>query len=193
VTRGNAAEESWGRKAWDEIRGAAEEVSERSTRPPSISELNKAFGRLVSTSTLAAASYFAESDERLKTEDQIDAVVSDLTLSNTEAAQVTYPLARAFGRSSLNKRAGRELVDNVEIGESAAVLVTVALRWRRYLRGRATAAQVAAIDVRATEVARPPAAQPNPFDASAPAPAPGGNGAGVLATPDMVERLRRGR
>jgi hypothetical protein len=184
------SEPSAGRKVWEEIRGAAEEVSERSGRPPTITELNKAFGRLLSTGTLAAASYFAESDERLRTDGEIDQVVADLTLAEVEAAQITYPLARLFGRSRLNRRAGRELVDNVEIGESAAVLVTVALRWRRYLRGRSAAAVAAQpIEIRATEVARPPAAQPNPFDGAAPEQPT--NGSGVLATPDMVERLRR--
>jgi hypothetical protein len=181
-------------RVWEEIRGAAEEVSERRQGPPNITELNRAFGRLLSTSTLAGASYFAETDPRLRTDADIDAAVAALSLSDAEATQVTYPLARLVGRSSVNRRAGRAIVDNVEIGEAASVLVTVALRWRRYLTQRAEALRTArehAITVTAAPGGRPPAPQPNPFDAGAPVADPAGNGAGVLATPGLVDQIRR--
>jgi hypothetical protein len=170
---------------------ALEEISDGKVTPPSIDELNRALARLVNTGTMAAASYVCETDPRLRSDLEIDEAVEDLTLTGTEAQQVTFPVARMIGRSKVNKRYGRTIVENVEVGESLAVLVSVTLRWRRYMGGRREA-------IRSERPLPPPIRLADTegnlaTHGSGQSVAPDGIPSGQLATPEMVEQIRRQR
>lgn len=118
------------------VRDAAAEVTDKSTKPPTIPELTNAFTRFVGTVSVAEASYLAETDATISTEEDRDAVVDYLRLSPKDAQEVAYPFARALGRTKLNARYGRAIVDNIDAGSAAAALFQLGVRHRRYFRER---------------------------------------------------------
>lgn len=173
-------------KAWvGALREAGDEFSDKKKSPPSADEWNGALARLVQTGTIAGASYLAETDPRLEASDAaIEATVDSLALTRSEAEKVAAPAARIISRMKLNKRAGRAIVENIEIGEVAAILVTTSLRWRRYMRDRR-----AAINQQpAVPVQRP--AEPAPRDGIVEGPPVDNGRTGVLATPEYVRRVQ---
>lgn len=125
-----------GGRVVDVIRDAAAEVGDKSDKPPTIPELTNALTRFVGTVSVAEASYLAETDPTVSTEEDRDALVNYLRLSPTDAREVAYPFARAFGRTKLNARYGRALVDNIDAGSAAAALFQLGVRHRRYFRER---------------------------------------------------------
>lgn len=146
------------------VRDAAQEVTDRSTRPPTIPELTNALTRFVGTVSVAEASYFAEVDATITTEEDRDAVVDYLRLSPNDAKEVAYPFARAFGRTKLNARYGRALVDNIDAGSAAAALFQLGVRHRRYFRERRRREEQLGL--------RPVSPQLTPVAQPAPAPGP---------------------
>lgn len=117
------------------LKTAAEEIPDRKTAP-SVADLNKALARGFGTLSVLAASYAAETDRTITTEVDRDAVVDYLSLSPEAANEVAYPFAKAFGKSRLNKKYGRAIVDNIDLVSAGAELVNLGIRWRRYLNER---------------------------------------------------------
>jgi hypothetical protein len=152
-----------GASVTDVIRDAAAEVSDKSTKPPTIPELTSALSRFVGTVSVAEASYFAETDGTITTEEDRDAVVDYLRLSPTDAREVAYPFARAFGRTRLNARYGRALVDNIDAGSAAAALFQLGVKHRRYFRERRRREELLGLRPQPPQLVAPaPAAAPGP-------------------------------
>lgn len=103
---------------------------------PSEKDLTKAFARGIGTISVLAASFAAETDPTITTEEDRDAVTDYLSLAPEAASEIAYPFAKAFGKSRLNKRYGRALVDNIDLVSAGAEIVNYAVRWRRYLGER---------------------------------------------------------
>lgn len=156
-----------GGRVTDVVRDALQEIPDKSTKPPTIPELTSALTRFVGTVSVAEASYFAETDPTVGTEEDRDAIVDYLRLSPADAREVAYPFARAFGRTKLNARYGRALVDNVDAGSAAAALFQLGVRHRRYFRERRRREQDAGLRPYA-----PPQVVAPPPGAGAPAPPP---------------------
>lgn len=114
----------------------AEEISPTATTAPSVADLTKALARGIGTLSTLGAAYAAETDPTISTEEDRDAVTDYLSLSPDAAKEIAYPFARVFGRTKLNKRYGRTVVDNIDVVSAGAELVQYAVRWRRYLGER---------------------------------------------------------
>lgn len=170
------------------VRDAAEEISERSSKPPTIEELSRAGARLIGTLSVAVASWAAETDPTITTEADRDALVDFLSAEPSAAKDMAYPFARAFGRSKMNARMGRTIVDNVDMASAAAEIAQLAWRWRRYLRERdRRIAQMAPTPGAAPAVTSPgvgPAPMPPPAPPGSPPPT-----SGVVVTPEMVASM----
>lgn len=117
------------------LKTAANEIPDKRSAP-SVADLNKAFGRGFYTLSTLAASYAAETDPTVTTEADRDAVADYLSLSPEAANEVAYPFAKAFGKSRLNKKYGRGIVDNIDLVSAGAELVNLGIRWRRYMTER---------------------------------------------------------
>lgn len=143
------------------IRDAASEVSDKTDKPPTVDELGKALGRLFYTGSVAEASYLVETDPTIPPGDEAsrDALHKYLSLTPNDARDLAYPFARVFGRSKLNARFGRTLVDNIDVASSVAVVVELGVHHRRYLRERRR--RIAALEGGAPLVL-PPSAGPGP-------------------------------
>lgn len=169
----------------------AEEAGKgRAKGAPTEDQLTRAFGRGLGMVSIAVASYAVETDPRQPmTPDQEEQLTDYLALSPEGARDLMAPIGRMFHRTSLNRRYGRQIVDNVDVVSSVAELATFALRWRRYFRERSIwEAQVRQGQMRLV------AAEPPPFEAPV---APVENGAtgavsrqGVLVTPEMLAQMR---
>lgn len=173
------------------VKDAAGEISSKKTGAPSIDELDRALARMVGTGSVLAASYAAETDPTVQTEADRDAIVDYLSLAPEAAREVAYPFARILGKSSLNKRYGRALVDNVDAVSATAELVQLAVRWRRYMRTRELRVAQLAPSTAATGVPPAPAAAAGPIPRTAPPPSTAPQMSGVVVTPDMVSRNGR--
>lgn len=103
---------------------------------PSSSDLARGFGRGVYILSVVAASYAAETDETLITETSRDQLVRELSLSVAASEDIMEPIAHAFAPTSINKKYGRTIVDNVDALASLGELGKMAFRWRRYFRMR---------------------------------------------------------
>lgn len=174
------------------------------TGAPSGHDLTKALGRGVGLVSLAVAGYAVETDEGL-TDAQRDQLADELSLTPRQAEDVVRPLAKAFAPTKLNRRFGRQVVENVDAVSSVAELTTLALSWRRYFKDRAVRegrrpAPAVVIDTTGTypDGGLPPPPGPGPggaaVDGMAPrngheytTPAPQG---GVVVSADMVRPVR---
>lgn len=190
----------------DVVRDSVAEISDKSTKPPTTDELTKALTRFVGTISTAEASYLAETDPTIQSEEDRDALVEYLRLSASDAREVAYPFARVVGRSKLNARYGRAIVDNVDAGSAAAAVFQLAVRHRRYFRERrrrevelglrGPAQLTAPIPSAAAPAPYVPAAGPAPGEGFAP---PGGTTApgemrGIVASgppPEVIDALAR--
>lgn len=103
---------------------------------PSSTDLARGLGRGVLILSIVAASYAAETDETLVTEQQRDDLVRELSLSTAAATDIMEPIAHAFAPTAINKKYGRTIVDNVDALASLGELGKMAFRWRRYFRMR---------------------------------------------------------
>lgn len=117
------------------LKGVADEIPDRKGSPTE-KDLTKAFARGIGTISVLAASFAAETDPTIQTEEDRDAVTDYLSLAPEAATEIAYPFAKAFGKSRLNKRYGRALVDNIDLVSAGAEIVNYAVRWRRYMGER---------------------------------------------------------
>lgn len=191
------------------LKDMANDLANDGKGAPSAPALTKAFGRGLGMATLAAASYFVETDETIpfgpEGEQYRDALVTDLALSQKGAEEVMAPIGRLLAPTKLNKRYGRTVVENVDAVGAFAELVTIGLRWRRAFRERdfrrlqmADVAPINAVPVAGTAPPGAPAhtppaeAQPMP-----PVVAAGGQSpppvSGTIIGPEQVADMRRRR
>lgn len=172
------------------------------TAPPTKDDLSRGLGRGVQILTVVAAAYAAETDDSLRTEEARDALVRDLSLSHSSAVDIMDPIGNALAPTSINKRYGRQVIDNIDALASVGELVKLGFRWRRYFRIREAALQSMAGrgeymapgapgqapapgEVRVQAAPAAPAPQPDaaPPPAAAPAPPPPAPGPAV---PDVA-------
>lgn len=113
----------------------ADELPDKKTAPTA-ADLTKALGKGLGAVSTLAASWAAESDPTIHSEQDLDAVTDYLALSPDAAKEIAYPFAKFFSKSKLNKRYGATLVENVDMVSAAAELFDYARRWRRYMTER---------------------------------------------------------
>ena len=113
----------------------ADELPDKKT-PPGAADLTKAFGKGLGTISTLAASWAAETDPTVSSEQDLDAITDYLSLSPEASKEIAYPFAKYFAKSRLNKRYGATIVENVDIVSAAAELFDYARRWRRYMTER---------------------------------------------------------
>lgn len=120
------------------ISAMAEEAgSGKAQGPPTEDQVSRAFARGVGMVSVAVASYAADTDPRPFSEQEQEQLVDYLAIDPSSARDLMAPLGRAFHRSPMNKRFGRQVVDNVDVVASIAELGTIMLHWRRYFSERA--------------------------------------------------------
>ena len=167
----------------------------RSPGPPTVDELTKAMGRGLYTLGVGAAAYFAETDPTCQTEQDRETVQNYLEIPAAAARDMMSPIAKAFGRSKINARYGRTVVDNVDVVTSITELGMVAVRYRRYFRIRAQ------MERAMLGQAPPPSAWKPAADGDPLAPVPPGMGTvmadphatkGVVVDAAMVAAMRNG-
>jgi hypothetical protein len=142
---------------------------------PSASDLANGLGRGVQILSVVAAAYAAETDPTLTNEAERDALVRELMLPPRAAVDIMEPLGNAFAGTSINKRYGRQIVDNVDAVASLGELGKMYFKWRRYFRVREErmAHTVAPGVTYHPPQSPPPAAQPAPPPAQQSAPPDG--------------------
>lgn len=137
------AEEIGERPALGVVRDIAAQIGD-GKRVPTADDLTRGLGRGLGLTTVAAASYAAESDPNIpegpEGEALRDQLVDYLSLTDKAARDVMAPFGRAFAPTKLNKKYGRAVVDHVDLIASGSELVTMGMHWRRYWRRRNTAA-----------------------------------------------------
>lgn len=104
--------------------------------PPTEAQLTKALARGLGTVSVAAASWFAETDMTVTTEDEREEIVDLLCLEKDEATEIMAPIASAIAPTKLNKRYGRAVVKNIDTVGSVAAIASFGLRYARYFRER---------------------------------------------------------
>ena len=114
----------------------ADELPEGKKTPPSAADLTKAFGKGLGALSTVAASWAAESDPTVTSEQDLDAITDYLSLSPEASREIAYPFAKFFAKSKLNRRFGPTIVENVDMVSAAAELIEYAHHWRRYLAER---------------------------------------------------------
>lgn len=154
------------------LRDIAESIGDN-RRVPTANDLAKGLGKGLAMTTTAAAVYAVETDQAIpegaQGQEQRNFLVGYLSLKERAAADVMMPIARMIAPTGLNKKYGRQIVDNVDVVASFSELGAMAMHWRNYLRARAI-------------MNRPPEAAP-------PATLGGGNvaaGAPLFAVPDIA-------
>ena len=113
----------------------ADELPDKKT-PPGAADLTKALGKGLGTISTLAASWAAETDPTVSSEQDLDAITDYLSLSPEGAKEIAYPFAKYFAKSKLNKRYGQSLVENIDVISAAAELFDYGRRWRRYMTER---------------------------------------------------------
>lgn len=174
----------------------------RGTGVPRAADLGNALGRGLSVVTLMAAGWAVDSDPAIQAAvanpetaqlaaDQKDALVRLLSLSEDAAAKIAAPFGRLIAPTALNRKYGRTLVDNTDLGPAVAELVDVGRAWAQFLAlRREHIAELRAArqqSVPAGPGPMPAAPPPPPPPPAGTAPAPGAAttplGAGRVATP----------
>jgi hypothetical protein len=186
------------------LQDARDQIPE-GTAPPTQVDLTKALGRGLGLTSAAVASYAVESDEYL-TEAERDVVADELSLTPKQAEDIMRPIAKAFAPTKLNRKYGRQVVENVDVIGSIAELATLGLNWRNYLRTRSTHHGRAPVSIDATAVVVTPGggvgppAGPGPAGRAVDGRPPRGDGrpmtspapsSGVVVDADMVQAMQR--
>lgn len=169
------------------VRSIADGIGKGKNGAPSANDLANGFGRGLGLLSCAVASYAVETDETIPEGPEGDAtrnaLIDYLSFTDRAAKQIMEAPAKAFAPTKLNKRVGRQVVDNVEVVASAAEIGIMFAHWRRYFRGRRYREQMIA-------QSQPPAPVVIPAEVINDVPAAGGAaGSGVLMTKEMVDRL----
>lgn len=160
---------------------------------PTPEQLTKASGRLLGYGSIALSSIVVDDDPRrnLMTDQQVDDLVAVLSVQPDEAEDIMRPLCRIFAGTTLNKRAGRKIVDNMDAADSVVALLMISRRWQKYFADRAAYSQqsVPTGPVPSTApVDRTPSSGPGPtveqyaYNAGVQ-----DSRQGVIVTPDMVK------
>lgn len=114
---------------------------------PSAEQLTSAFGRGLGLTSIAVASWAVETDPNIPDgppgEPLRDHLVDELSLTPKAAEDVMRPLAKAFSDTGLNRKYGRQIVENVDVVASIAELAKLSLNWRKYFRERSAATAAA--------------------------------------------------
>lgn len=160
----------------------------KSKRAPSEEELTRAFGKGISITSIGVASYAAETDPTIEDgqngEAQRDALVDYLSLPPKAANDLMAPIGRLVAGTTINKRYGRTIVNNVDAVASVSELVKLGLHWRRYFRERD--ARMIQMGLRiAPDGTKTAVMVGAPFAAPSPA-APSGSTTARTGTPDGV-------
>lgn len=178
----------------------------KGTGAPRAGDLSKALGRGLSVATLMAAGWAVDSDPAIRAAaanpqtaetaaQQKLALTRLLSVSDDAATRIAQPLGRLIAPTQINRKYGRALVENSDLGPAVAELVDVGRAWAQFLAVRREhvrelrAARLAAAQDAAGPVTFVPPVVPDVFDGAAPPPAPAGPidgsplGAGRVATP----------
>lgn len=170
---------------------------------PTADDLANGLGRGLGLSTMAIASFVVESDPYIAEGPQgnatREALIDHLSLENRAAVNIMKPVGRALAPTSLNRKYGRAVVDNVDLAASISELGILAMHWRKYMRERAAmSARIAGGMAQPAMMPAPPPAPwapthdpdlpPPPGAATTPAPT-----AGIIVTPEMVAQLQQER
>lgn len=156
---------------------------------PSATALEKGLGEALSLTTIAAASYLAETDPNIpdgpEGEADRDDVVQYLTLPLDAANNVMRPIAKVLAPTKVNAKYGRAIVDNVEVVSSVIDLGRLFMHYRHYMVTRNQS--------RPGRIHAGPVIVPVIADVGAGVPAGGGSppSAGHVITPDEVQAMRR--
>lgn len=156
---------------------------------PTVDQLTKTGGRLLGYGSVALASIMVDDDPRPLTETDKDAIVDALSATPAEANDIMRPLARIFAGTTLNKRVGRKVVDNMDAADSLIALYMMSRRWSQYLAERKAYSK-------ANENPAPAVVQPQPrvdMNVMQQRIAQQDALSGVVVTPDMVMAMRGGR
>lgn len=155
---------------------------------PSVDQLTNASARLLGYGSVAVASTLVDSDPRNFSEQQKDDIVEALSATPEEAKDIMRPIARIFAGTTLNKRVGRKIVDNMDGADSLIALYMMSRRWQQYLRERneyAKSQQPVAQQQPQVVIQQPNVMQQRIQVQDAKD--------GVVVTPDMVAAMRAGR
>jgi predicted RNA-binding Zn-ribbon protein involved in translation (DUF1610 family) len=191
------------------VEDIAEELDTGKKGPPTVDELRNALGKGLYLFTYATAMTAVDTDPVLKNADKAvkDHWTAYLSLNQTGARDVAAPVARVIGKSRLNKRAGRQIVENVELVGTASALTILGVHWHEYLGLRRAAALEAGGPAGGPAYPAPRSAPPAPASDGPPAGGPpmaahiAGNGSsghyappdpgsGVVLTFDDIQRMR---
>lgn len=154
---------------------------------PSEAALTKAFGHGLELLSISAASMAAETEEGLS-DAQRDEITKELSLTTAQAREIARPIAHLIQPTKVNKKFGRQAVENVDAFAACLEIVELGFHWRRYMRQRAARRPVELGDGVAYIPPYEPVAMPGEAENIA---AQDGRG-GTVVDAVMVEQMRRG-
>lgn len=194
---GRPAPEESARPAMAVVRELRDEVPP-GTAPPTTDQLTRAAGHALELAALTVASYAAETEEGL-TDRERDEITAYLSLSTKQANEMVRPLAKLAQPTRINKKFGRQAVENVDAFAAVLELGELVMHWRRYLRQRSERKPIDAEHtlVRAVQIPTtgPEGAPVSPGGTATTAQQiadSGDPGKGVVVDAEMVKRLHRG-
>lgn len=184
------------------IRDIGAELDTGRKSAPTEDELVHAFGRGLYTLSVGAASWLAETDPTARTEADREAIVDYLSIDARGARETMRPIGKALGRTKVNARYGRAIVDNIDVLTSVSEVAILGLKYRRYFRLRATLEVQLGLRPapgQTVDLAPPPALAGQWPDEDGLTPAPVGYGTvvdpnlsqGIVVTREMVEQMQR--
>ena len=168
------------------LAGMAEEFTPGKTSPPTQDEMTRALARGLYTISYATAATMVETDPTLReARDEVkDHWTRYLSFSQQASRDVSAPIAKAVTGSKINQKAGRAIVDNIDVASSVAAVIIMGVHWRIYLDLRKHAGGATP---NYPAPARAPAPQQQPVTVPAGAPAPS---SGVVLSYEDIERMK---
>lgn len=133
--RSSKAEDS-ARPAIGVVRELTRPIEEDGNGPPSERALTTAFGHGLELLSISVASLAAETEEGLSEADR-DQIIRELSLSGNQAREIARPLAHLAQPTKLNRKFGRQAVENVDAFAAVLEIAELGFHWRRYFRQRA--------------------------------------------------------
>lgn len=152
---------------------------------PTADQLAEGMGRGLQIATIVAAKLLVETDPNIGPADEEtkEMLTKYLSLDRRSARGVMGPIARVAAPTSINKKYGRKIVDNIDVLASFGELGTLAMHYRSYFRMRANPA--AGADTTMPPQPMQPQPTPPPMQAQAAAPPPEGG----VPPPPMVPEM----
>ena len=107
------------------LAGMAEEFTPGKTSPPTQDEMTRALARGLYTISYATAATMVETDPTLReARDEVkDHWTRYLSFSQQASRDVSAPIAKAVTGSKINQKAGRAIVDNIDVASSVAAVI----------------------------------------------------------------------